>query len=160
MKVGAQKAASYGFPFWMNLWYLWPVLIFLWSLGCIFCQVWGCMFIQTWLFVYVCLGDSLSPCFLLCRWFSVCLPWAVPFVLGPVDSLLSSNAPPLTGFILGPQKLCSRSATGSSKRLKALRSALWTHLLYLTISFIHKVKFWMKCLFCGTLLSTAHVWNM
>lgn len=76
------------------------------------------------LFVYVCLGDSLSPCLLLCRWYCVCLPWAVHFVSGPAASLLLSNAPPLTGSILGPQKLCSRSATGSSKRLKALRSGL------------------------------------
>lgn len=81
---------------------------------------------------------SLFPCS-LCRWYCVCLPWAVPLVLGLVDSLLSSSAPPLTGSILGPQRLCSRSATGSSKRLKALRSDLWNQVLYLAIS--HATQF-------------------
>lgn len=114
---GSTGGCQLWFPFWMNLWHLWPVLI-LCALGCISChiQVWGfltdlCAQLG-WLF----------PCFLLCRWYCVCLPWAVPFVWGPVDSLLSSSAPPLTGSILGPQKPCSRSATGSSKRSKALRS--------------------------------------
>lgn len=103
-----------------------PMCTWLYILSCSSMGIHVC----TDLFVYDCLGDSLSPFFLLCRWYYVCLPWVAPFVLGPVDSLLSSNAPPLTGSILGPQKLCSQSATGSSKRLKALRSGLWTQVLY------------------------------
>lgn len=75
------------------------------------------------------MGNSLSPFFLPCRCYCVCLPWAVPFVLGLVHSLLSSSAPPLTGSILGPQTLYSQSATSSSRRLKALRSGLWTQII-------------------------------
>ena len=88
------------------------------------------------LFLCACLGDFSSPRFLLCRWYFVCLQWAMTFVLGPVDSQPLYNAPPSTGSIHGPLMLYSQSAIGSSKRLKALRSGLWTHVLYVTVFLI------------------------
>lgn len=67
------------------------------------------------------LGRILTCCFFLCRSFCACLPWEPPFAWGLDVSQASSSAPQWTGSIRGPVRLCSPSATGSSKRLKALR---------------------------------------